>query len=91
MEKESTDISIFGDKSDNFYGVPVPKSKDVLRDSIVNTYKKADVELVKKTNEEAARITDKLGIADRVEVMKQDDAFNSFKDQKHDFAKKGTD
>ena len=43
--------------------------KKLLLEIITTEYKKPDDKRVSKTNEEAAKITDKLDISDRVDAM----------------------
>ena len=86
--KNNQNLIIPADKTDNFYEVPVEKYDELVRNNVVKTYKKAPRELVEQTNQEAAKIAEKLKLADRIEVMKEANAFITLKDHKTSFRRK---
>ena len=59
----------------------------MLSDSITKNYKKSSNAEV-KVNKEAAKIVDKLDLADRVQVLSSNSAFVTIKDHKPDFPNK---
>ena len=62
--------------------------KKLLLENITTEYKKTDEDKVSKTNEEAAKITDKLDISDRVDAMTRSKAYITVKDHKPRFPDK---
>ena len=56
-----------------------------LQDNVTKTYKKAPDSLPEKINLEAKTIAGKFKIADRVDVMAEQEAFFTIKDHKEDF------
>ena len=87
---KSDKVFIFGDKTTNIYEVSTKMYNKLLVDNITKDYK-----LIEKTSEnpdpigvvdeEAKRITERLGIADRVEIMSRSQAFITIKDHKENF------
>ena len=86
--KNNPNLIIPADKTDNFYEVSVEKYEELVRNNVVKTYKKAPRDLVDQTNQEGAKIANKLELADRIEVMKEGPAFITLKDHKTTFRRK---
>ena len=63
------------DKTRNYYEVNPKKYEDMLRNNITVNYKKCDSDLVTTINMEAKKLSENIGIADRVEVMSHTSAF----------------
>ena len=83
--KNSQKLFIKADKTRNMYSVETDKYEILLKGNITKTYKKSNIENVNKVNQEAAKITKKLGIADRVQTLSEDPAFVTIKDHKPEF------
>ena len=58
--KNNPNLIIPADKTDNFYEVSVEKYEELVRNNVVKTYKKAPRDLVDQTNQEAAKMANKL-------------------------------
>ena len=56
-----------------------------MKENITREYKKADNTIIQETNFEAKKITEKLHIEDRVEILQSTEAFISIKDHKQIF------
>ena len=85
---ECDDIIVQADKTSNLYKMSPDQYKKLLLETITTEYKKTDENKVSKTNEEAARITDKLDISDRVDAMTRAKAYITVKDHKPRFPDK---
>ena len=85
---ECDDIILQADKTSNLYKMSPDQYKKLLLETITTEYKKTDENKVSKTNEEAARITDKLDISDRVDAMTRAKAYITVKDHKPRFPDK---
>ena len=75
-------------KTRNLYEVAPHDYEKMLSDSITKNYKKSSNAEVTKVNKEAAKIVDKLDLADRVQVLSSNSAFVTIKDHKPDFPNK---
>ena len=73
------------DKTTNVYEVSTDKYNKLLLDNITKDYEQVNEREVTAVNDEARTIADRLEIADRVEVMRQNLAFISIKDHKQNF------
>ena len=83
-------LFVKADKSTNFYKLETADYNKLLNDNITKTYKKADLNELKKVDSEAKKITRKLNLDDRVETTAQKEAFITLKDHKDNFANKPT-
>ena len=83
-------LFVKADKSTNFYKLEAADYNKLLNDNITKTYKKADLNELKKVDSEAKKITRKLNLDDRVEATAQKEAFITLKDHKDNFANKPT-
>ena len=86
--RNTEEIIISADKSNNKYTIPVDEYKKVIKENITKEYKKSTIENVLSTNQEAARITKELEIADRVDQFIQASPFITVKDHKENFPAK---
>ena len=73
------------DKTRNYYEVEPEKYETMLHNNITDNYKKCEQNETKNINREARDLARKLEIADRVEVMSQNNAFITVKDHKPNF------
>ena len=85
---ECEDVIVQADKTSNLYKMSPDQYKKLLLENITTEYKKTDEDKVSKTNEEAAKITDKLDISDRVDAMTRSKAYITVKDHKPRFPDK---
>ena len=83
--KESENIFIKSDKSDNLYKIEKGKYKQMMFKEVVKNYKKAPPDLEKELNSEAKMLAHSLGIVDRVEKYNTKNCFITIKDSKMDF------
>ena len=83
--KDSKDIIIESDKTKNLYSIPPNEYQTILKDNITSVYKKSDETNVINVNKEAAELTSKLNIADRVDEYITAEAFLTVKDHKANF------
>ena len=86
--RNTEEIIISADKSNNKYTIPVDEYKKVIKENITKEYNKSTIENVLSTNQEAARITKELEIADRVDQFIQASPFITVKDHKENFPAK---
>ena len=82
---KSDKLFIFGDKTSNIYQVSREKYNDLLLNNITKDYRQVNTDKIKEVNREAKDITEKLEIADRVEVFSDALAFLSIKDHKPNY------
>ena len=83
--KESQNIFLLGDKTTNIYEVSPDLYEQLLLDNVTKDYVQVTNSKIQKVNDEAKNIVTGLGIADRVEVMSQSEAFITLKDHKANF------
>ena len=84
----SKNLFIEADKTNNFYEVDKKDYKKLLRDTITNNYKIDESKIEDEINISAKKITDQLGISDRVETIALKDAYITIKDHKPKFPEK---
>ena len=87
---KSNKVFLFGDKTTNIYEVSTESYDKLLNDNITKDYKLVEKregkpDPVKAVDEEARHIAERLGIADRVEIMSRNQAFITIKDHKPNF------
>ena len=83
-------LFVKADKSTNFYKLEATKYNQLLHDNITKTYKKAENNQLRKIDDKAKTITEKLRIDDRVETTATKEAFITLKDHKDNFDNKPT-
>ena len=87
---KSEKIFLFGDKTTNIYEVSPESYEKLLTDNITKDYKlvektEGNLDPVNVVDGEARQIADRLGIADRVEIMSRSQAFVTIKDHNPNF------
>ena len=81
----SKKVFMLADKTTNVYEIDPKMYEKLLRDNITDQYKRADPDEEYKINFEAKKITDRLEISDRVEVIAKKEAYVTIKDHKKNF------
>ena len=69
----------------NIYKMNVDNYRKLLRDNITSTYKKADKILIKKINQEAKHVAEKLKLDNRIECLAEKNSYITSKDHKDNF------
>ena len=80
--KECDELIIKADKTKNHYKVKCEEYKKMKQNAVTKEYKHASTGLVEQVDFETAQIAKELGLADRMEVFKQNEAFITLKDHK---------
>jgi hypothetical protein len=88
--KQSKEVIVSADKTDNHYLIPVDDYKRLLVDNITKDYRKASMSTVNRINREAATIARELELDDRIEAMALKSCFLTVKDHKPDWPAKVT-
>ena len=83
--KQSDKVIVAADKSVSMYKMEKTEYKKHLMNSVTSTYKKADDTNMHSINMESKEIANSLGLDDRMEHMKQPEAYVTVKDHKPDF------
>ena len=83
--KSSKNVCFFADKTTNIYKVLRDKSKKLLKENIMKTYRKLTPRLEEALNLEAKQIAKKLELDDRIECLAKTPAFITLKDYKDNF------
>ena len=83
--KNSNEVIIAADKTRNLYTMPTKDYKQTRSQVITSEYKKTNYKEVNNTNKNAAKITQELGIADRVDEYTEPPPFLTIKDHKDSF------
>ena len=83
--KAKQKILVKGDKSRRIFLVPKDEYVKDMKAEISKKYKKGDRDMVLDVNREAAKISSKLEVADRIDALPESEAFLSFKDHKPNF------
>ena len=65
--KQSKNVFVFADKTNNIYEVPASRYQKLLNDNITTAYKKTDNAVVRKVDLEAKVIAKSFNVANRVE------------------------
>ena len=76
---------VFADKTRNIYETLPDTYNKLLHDNITKIYKYGSEENILKINNELNHIANKLSISNRIEYMKEREAFISLKDHKENF------
>ena len=84
----SPDVLICGGKTSNMYKATPEQYKNLLKDNIVETYKKYSDLLEKPINMEAKHIAKRLEVSDRIEHLARNPAFITLKDHKENVSSK---
>ena len=83
--KNSSKITVKGDKSRKLYQVDKDSYVKDMTDKITSNYKKGNRAQVEKVNQEAAKIAKKLDLDDRIDALQEGESFISYKDHKPHF------
>ena len=78
-------ILVKGDKSRRIFQVDKEDYVKAMKDEITKKYKKANPQKICEVNREAARLTSKLELDDRIDALPEGEAFFTFKDHKNNF------
>ena len=79
--KTCNKILVSADKSRNLYKLEKDQYEKLLKENITKTYKKSTNKKIEKTNDIAKQITEKLPIADRVQMLEETKAYITIKYQ----------
>ena len=83
--EDCENLIVKGDKTRNWYEVPVAEYDKLLWENISKSYKKTERETLDEANYCAAAIAQQLGLADRMLTFREVSAFLSLKDHKDCF------
>ena len=83
--KNSRNIYVFADKTNNVYRMPTSEHNKLLKENDTKTYKKAPEKLQKLTNLEAKSIVTKPKLSDRIEKLAEELSYIILKDYKNFF------
>ena len=83
--KQSRDLIVKSDKTNNNYRMPVQDYKTMLKQNVTKSYKKTNTQEVFQTNREAAQLAKQLEIDDRIETLSELPAYVTIKDHKNTF------
>ena len=89
--RNSDKITVFADKTKNIYHVPVDQYARKVQESITKDYQKCNPSSINEVNTEAANIANNFPVgenktlADRIDVLKKNECFISYKDHKDGF------
>ena len=83
--KASNKIIVAGDKTTNFYEMPVDVYNRTLTNNITKTYKKCTDDLTNEINIEAKSIALKLNLEKKLNTIAEQQSFITIKDHKNDF------
>ena len=86
--KNSRNIYVFADKTNNVYKMPTSEHNKLLKENVTKTYKKAPEKLQKSINLEAKSIATKLNLSGRIEKLAEAPAYITLKDHKENFRSK---
>ena len=86
--KKSDKIIVKADKTSNLYLLSKDEYKKLLTENISDNYKISDKDIVDNINEKAKKITTKLEIENRVNVLALKNAYITLKDHKANFESK---
>ena len=70
------------DNTSNFYKITKEQYEQLLHNSIIKTYKKANSNITKTINEQGKKIADTKNILDRIQVNGREECFITLKDHK---------
>ena len=85
MIKKSEKVIVPADKTSNYYEIDKADYKKLVRDSVTAKYTIDNTNIEDRINQEAKEIAKKLDLADRVEVIANNEAFINLKDHKENF------
>lgn len=88
--RSSKNAIVPADKTSNFYEMEAEKYSDLIKKQITSEYAKSNTTLRRKIDETSAKICQKLGIEDRVEIYQSSPAYILLKDHKPDFQAKSS-
>ena len=83
--KQTPDIIVKADKSNNLYNIAVDDFEKLLKENITSEYRKYDKDIVTSINKESAKIAKSLDLDDRIDIHTESEAFLTIKDHKPNF------
>ena len=83
--KNSRNIYVFADKTNNVYRMPTSEHNKLLKENVTKTYLKAPEKLQNTINLEAKSIGTKLKLSDQIEKLAEAPAYITLKDHKENF------
>ena len=86
--KNSRNIYVFADKTNNVYRMPTSEHNKLLKENVTKTYLKAPEKLQNTINLEAKSIGTKLKLSDQIEKLAEAPAYITLKDHKENFRSK---
>ena len=78
-------ILVKGDKSRRLFQVAKEDYVKEMKDEITRKYRKANPQMICEVNKEAAKLTSKLELDDRIDALPEGEAFFTYKDHKSNF------
>ena len=78
----------FADKSTNLYHVTKEKYNNLLNNAVTSTYKKANINISNKINEQGKKLIEDDFIINRMHINGNNESFITLKDHKENFANK---
>ena len=86
----SNNFFISADKFRNIYRINKNRYEKLMHDNVTKTYKKCNNDKIKTINIKAKKIASKLKLEDRIQVLVDNDAYISIKDNKEGFPDKNS-
>ena len=86
--KTSDKMFVAADKSRHIYKMEKHQDTKLLTENITKAYKKSNKKKISNINFTAKKITEKLSIDDRVQIMKGSEVYITVKDHKDEFTNK---
>ena len=86
--RQSGKVAVAADKSNNLYKLDKKDYDKLINNSITSTYKKSNDTHIRSINEAGKLITERLQLADRMEILQNSEAYITLKDHKDDFSTK---
>ena len=83
--KSSLNVFIPADKTANMYKVTPKEHKQLLKNNVIETYRKAPPRLEKAIKLEAKEVTKNINLEDRIECIAKNNAFVTLKNHKQNF------
>ena len=83
--KNSRNIYVFADKTNNVYRMPTSEHNKLLKENVTKTYLKAPEKLQNTINLEAKSTGTKLKLSDQIEKLAEAPAYITLKDHKENF------
>ena len=86
--KSTTTTLTPADKTSNMYKITATKYKQLVKNAVTKTYKKAKENISDQINSEGKKIAEKMKISNRMNVNTKNECFITFKDHKQNFENK---